>query len=279
MSEVIDGELPEDARRELLEAKQVLEHHGIADRLADLVGMPITASLKMLPSSAEAAVHAAIEKALTVALNVALRTLGDGGEARGRPRIFSHKLMAGITGAAGGALGGATIAAELPVSTVLILRSIADIARSEGEDLSQIDTRLACLQVFALDPGAGAGDAVDEDDAEIGYFAVRSALAKQVRDASQYIVRHGVVDTSAPPLVKLVSMIGRRFGLVVSEKIAAQAIPVIGALGGALINSYFIDHYQDLARAHFVVRRLERNYGSALIREAYAGIGSSQPEQ
>jgi hypothetical protein len=37
---------------------------------------------------------------------------------------------------------------ELPVSTVIMLRSIADIARSEGEDLSD-PRRLPCVQVFA----------------------------------------------------------------------------------------------------------------------------------
>ena len=40
------------------------------------------------------------------------------------------------SGAAGGAFGLATLPLELPVSTVIMLRSIADIAISEGEDLS-----------------------------------------------------------------------------------------------------------------------------------------------
>jgi hypothetical protein len=42
--------------------------------------------------------------------------------------------------------------------------------------------------------------------------------------------------------------------------------------GGALINTYFIDHYQDLARAHFTIRRLEREYGEGLVREAYHSL-------
>lgn len=265
-TDLVAGELPEDAIAQLREAKRTLEHHGIADRLTELIGTPVTASLKMLPDAAEKAVYAAIDKSLTVALDVALRTLGDDAGKSGKPRLVTHKILAGISGAAGGALGGATVAAELPVSTVLILRSVADIARSEGEDLSNIESRLACLEVFALDPGS---ESAVEDDTEIGYFAVRAAMAKQIRDASQYIVKHGMANTSAPPLVNLVTKIGQRFGLVVSEKLAAQAIPVIGAVGGALINSYFIDHYQDLARAHFTIRRLERTYGEAIVKEAY----------
>ncbi|QDV68925.1 EcsC protein family protein [Rosistilla carotiformis] len=268
-TELIDDALPEEVLVQLREAKTILEHHGIADRLTELIGKPITASLKLLPDVAENAVYAAIDKSMRVALDVALRTLGDDPLKSGKPRLLTHKLMAGVVGAAGGAMGGATIAAELPVSTVLILRSVADIARSEGEDLTSVESQLACLQVFALDPGNS--ESVD-DDTEIGYFAVRAAMAQQIRDASQFVLKNGVADTAAPPLVKLVTMIGKRFGTVVSEKIAAQAIPVIGALGGALINSYFIDHYQDIARAHFSIRRLERRYGVARVRQVYGGL-------
>lgn len=254
---------------ELREAKRILEHHGIADRLTEMVGAPISASIKMLPAVAEDAIYKTIEKSLSIALDVALKTLTDRDAGASKPKLLKHKILAGLSGAAGGALGGASVAAELPVSTVLILRSIADIARSEGEDLSDVHSRLACLEVFALDPGA---DTRVEDDTEIGYFAVRAAMAKQIRDAAQYVARHGVSNKSAQPLVKLIAKIGERFGMVVSEKLAAQAIPVIGAVGGALINSYFIDHYQDLARAHFTIRRLEREHGAAAVRAAYEAV-------
>src|SRR5690606_33282314 len=133
----------------------------------------------------------------------------------------------------------------------------------------KMETRLACLEVFALDSGgastkaagkaAPAGrdaSAAGEDATEIGYFAVRAAMAKQVAGATKYLAGAKVIDHSAPPLVRLISEIGKRFGVVVGQKVAAQAVPVIGAIGGALINSYFIDHYQDLARAHFTIRRL-----------------------
>ncbi|EMI20170.1 hypothetical protein RMSM_02900 [Rhodopirellula maiorica SM1] len=259
-----DHSLPADVIAELREAKDTLEHHGLADRLTELVGTPITASMKMLPSVAEDTIHAAIDKSLAAAMDVALRTLGHDTK-EGKPKLLTHKLLAGISGAAGGAFGMTTVAIELPVSTVLILRSIADIARSQGEDLTDVRTRLACLEVFAIDGGQSDVD----DKTEVGYFAVRAAMSKQVADASKYVLKFGVADTAAPPLVKLMGMIAKRFGVVVSEKIAAQAIPVIGAVGGALINSYFIDHYQDLARAHFTIRRFEREYGESEIQAAY----------
>jgi hypothetical protein len=65
------------------------------------------------------------------------------------------------------------------------------------------------------------------------------------------------------------AMIAGRFGIVVSQKLAAQAIPIIGAVGGAAVNLAFIDHFQDVARGHFTVRRLERIYGVEAVRSAY----------
>lgn len=271
MQQWIHGTLPDDALVELREAKETLEHHGLAERLTELIGAPITASIKLLPSIAEDALHSAVDKSLQAALKVALRTLGQE-TSTGKPRLLSHKLMAGLSGAAGGAFGLSAVALELPVSTVLILRSVADIARSQGEDLKDVETQLACLEVFAFDGGDDWDGEDIDDNTEIGYFAVRAAMSKQVADASKYVLKYGVSETAAPPLVKLLQTISHRFGVVVSEKVAAQAIPLIGAVGGALINSYFIDHYQDLARAHFTVRRLEREHGKAIIEEAYSRI-------
>ncbi len=44
---------------------------------------------------------------------------------------------------------------------------------------------------------------------------------------------------------------------------------MIGAVGGAAINLAFVEHFQDLARGHFTVRRLERVYGPELVRAEY----------
>jgi len=267
-NEIIHGELPANALAQLQHAKETLEHKGWADRLTELVGAPITASLNMLPKAAAEAVQAAVDKALQAALSVAMQTLGKE-VSENKPRLLTHKILASLTGAAGGAFGLTTAAIELPVSTVLILRSVADIARSEGEDLNQVETRLACLEVLAIDGGSKSNI---NDNTEIGYFAVRAAMSKQVADASKYVIQHGVSDSAAPPMIRLLGVISKRFGVVVNEKLTAQAIPIIGAFGGALINAYFIDHYQDLARAHFTIRRLEREFGEGLVRSEYARL-------
>jgi hypothetical protein len=47
-------------------------------------------------------------------------------------------------------------------------------------------------------------------------------------------------------------------------------------LGGAAVNYAFIEHFQDVARGHFVVRRLERVYGKNLVRTEYERLTQAE---
>jgi len=176
-------------------------------------------------------------------------------------------MAVAATGAAGGLFGLPALAVELPVSTTIMLRSIADIARSEGEILRTAETKLACIEVFAL-----GGRLASDDATESAYFAVRLALSKAMTEAAQHLAGRGVTGTGVPAMVRFVSQVAVRFGVPVSEKIVAQALPVVGAAGGALLNTLFIDHFQDMARGHFIVRRLERAHGREAVRVAYLRI-------
>jgi hypothetical protein len=68
------------------------------------------------------------------------------------------------------------------------------------------------------------------------YFAARGLLAKSVAEAARFIAERGVLAEGAPVLVRFIAQIASRFGVVVTQKLAAQAVPVIGALGGAAVN-------------------------------------------
>ena len=151
----------------------------------------------------------------------------------------------------------------------VMLRSIADIARAEGEDMSDPETALACVQVFALGSGPGAAN-----PSESGYFVVRGMLAKSVTHAGRFIAERGVLEKGGPLLVRFIAQVASRFGTVVTQKLAAQAIPVIGAVGGAAVNYAFIEHFQEVARGHFVVRRLERVYGKDPVRQEYERLAA-----
>jgi hypothetical protein len=51
-----------------------------------------------------------------------------------------------------------------------------------------------------------------------------------------------------------------------------KAIPLVSAASGAAINSLFVQHFQDVARAHFTIRRLERAYGADPVQHAYTQL-------
>jgi EcsC protein family len=248
-------------RDALRKAVKSLERPGLTARLTNIVGKPVELIGYALPAFASKAISSATSKGLEAALKVALRTLPPS------PRTHSqllHRALATASGAAAGTFGLAALPVELPVSTVIMLRSIADIARSEGEDLSDPEVCLSCVEVFALGGRAGSADA-----SESGYFAVRSMLAKAVTEAARFAAERGVIKEGGPILLKFVTQVAARFGLVVTQKVAAQVLPLVGALGGAAVNYAFIEHFQDVARGHFTVRRLERSYGKEKIRSEY----------
>ena len=248
----------------LRRAKSLLENPGLAVRIANTVGAPLESLMTALPEGAAAMVKTATTKALNGALRAATSTLED------RPRPAAermHRMAVAATGAVGGAFGFSALAAELPVSTTLMLRSIADIARSEGHSIKSPETQLRCIEVFALGGPKGGDDA-----AESGYFAVRAALAKAVSEAAEHLLARGLASETAPALVRLISQVAARFGIPVAEKVVAQSVPLIGAAGGAMINVLFINHFQDVARGHFVVLRLEAKYGADDVRTIYAAI-------
>jgi len=243
-------------------AKTLLENPSLAARISNLLGTPIEKGFKHLPAKWKGAVQSATEKSLKKALSFAVKTMDD--KTRPASSDRTHKILVFATGARGGSFGLPALAVELPVTTTIMLRSIADIARSEGEQIRLLETKLACLEVFAL-----GGTSKSDEGTETGYFVVRAALARTISDAAKYIAEKGLAQEGAPVLVRLIAALAARFGIIVSEKVAAQAIPLIGATGVALINTIFIDHFQNMARGHFIVRRLEKVYGKDLVKQEY----------
>jgi hypothetical protein len=260
--EVMPAGLTRKETEDLKRAIACLEGSSFAQRLTDVIGRPVAALSSGLPVSARRVVAYASEMALTGALRLALRTIDLRRSAKPSANR-AHKFAAAASGALGGAFGLAALPVELPLSTTILLRSIAEIAREEGEDLSAPQASLACIEVFAL-----GGKQDEETTFESGYFAVRAALAKSVTDGARFVASQGI-GQSAPLAARFISQIAARFGVVVSEKLAAQSAPVIGAIGGAAVNAAFAEHFQTLARGHFILRRLEREHGASLVAFEY----------
>ena len=154
------------------------------------------------------------------------------------------RAMVMASGAVGGFAGMGGFLPDASFTTLTIMRAIAGIAREHGEDLSTPQARRACLEVFALRTTLS-----ENGGSEAGYFSAR--LVMQGR-----------------PMMLLLSEVGARYGVSLSQKFALQLVPVVGALSGAALNAAFLAHYCDMARAHFTIRRLERLHGTIAVREA-----------
>ena len=264
---------PEDYAA-LKKAVNLLTSPSVTARLSNLVGSPIEGAVKRLPAAASERINEAVETALRKAVDAALWSMEN------RPHTAAstrrHKLYAAASGAVGGAFGLASLLAELPVSTTLMMRAVADVARAEGFDLNDVDTKAACLEVFAM------GGPTDQDDgAETGYYMARGfatqAMGQLSRELADIAARQGAGQgarlmtstQSGKWMARLIEKVAERFGVVITNKVAAQAVPIIGAATGATLNALFTDFYQDMALGHFTVKRLEGIYGAEAIRAEF----------
>ena len=179
--EVMPARLTREETDDLRRAVACLEGASFAQRLTDVIGRPVELLSGAMPRSARRAVAHASEAALRGALKLALRTLDL--KAAAKPANRAHKLAAAASGAVGGALGLAALPVELPISTTILLRSIAEIAREEGEDLSAPDAAFACVEVFAL------GGRADEEAAYRKRLFRRPRRARQVGERQRPLRR------------------------------------------------------------------------------------------
>ena len=266
---IMPPRMSRDELAELAEAMRTLEGETFAMRLMRLFGGQVRFLGRALPDYARKAIAVATDAALKTALRFALRSLKLGAGTKPRNRL--HQAAAAATGALGGAFGIAATAVELPVSTTILLRSIAEIARENGEDLANPEAGFACLNVLAL---GGEPDAAGMGRSR--YYETRAQLAQGLADVNFMLVKQGLAAELSPMLMPYLSRLGARFGVAVTEKLAAQAVPVIGAVGGAAVNAAFAQHFQAMARGHFAVRRLERQHGAEMVRFEYERLLGEQ---
>lgn len=248
--------------RALIRAKHHLEKPGLLVRPVIWLGDKAGSLLVALPKPVAKMVNGLSKWALRRALGLALTTLNVGSQRKPKSRL--HKFATMVTGACGGILGWITLVIELPITTVIMLRGIAEIARNEGEDLTLPEARLACLSVFALDNSVQkAGESSWQ------FFSSRAAIQKLVVDAAQVAGTKGAASHSAPAVLRLLQSIAGRFGVTISEKMMVQALPLVGIIGGITINSLLCEHYFKLAKAFFTLRRLEREYGNSQVEHQF----------
>lgn len=268
--------IPVDSKdyADLKTAVRLLETPTITERISRVIGRPIEFAIKNLPKGAEKTINELVTSALHKASSAALWSLDN--EPGKKASTKTNKFFAAASGALGGAFGFTALAIELPISTTIMLRAIADVARSEGFDLNDLSTKQSCLEVFTL-----GGPSSTDDATETAYYAARGfttetmlALSKELaevaaRQAATKAANNFTPAQSGKWIAALIEKVAARFGVVITEKAAAQAVPIIGAISGAVLNTMFTDFYQDMARGHFIVKRLEDKYGMPVVKGEY----------
>lgn len=162
----------DDDAIDLKNAVRLLENPSLGAKIADIIGTPIEKAIALLPSRATETIGSAAQKAIHGALKLSLKTLDhhdpESGEDPPEASDWWHIAATATTGAVGGAFGLPALTIELPISTTIIMRSIADVARSEGANNRDLQTQLECVKVLAF-----GGPSSSDDGAEIGYFVAR----------------------------------------------------------------------------------------------------------
>ncbi len=263
----------------LRQAKADMEQLGWAIRNVNKIGNTLETGLKFVPPKVMTKLQRITEKSLMSIVKANLLTIQKNKEFK-KPSNRTYKAVVTGSGALSGffgsttGLGTAIFASELALTTKFMMRTIMDIARSQGEDIYSLEGQLACLEVFALG-GSSKGD----DDTDSSYYGTRVALSASLKNATASTVK-----ATLETLVKSASLMGSnavsnfiykiatRLSILLSEKFLAQAVPVIGAAGGGALNYIFVDHFQKMASAHFTIKYLERKYGEILIKEIYQNM-------
>ena len=217
---------------------------GLLMKVISLAGSKAENALDALPGGVRAAIEAATERAL----ELAYRGAEAAGKAAPVPRIgrHGHTIAATVSGAAGGLAGLGSTLVELPVTVAIIFAAIQRAARAEGFDPAEETVRRHCLMVFA------AGDPADpaDDGVNTSFLASRAMV-------------------SGATVQRLIAAVAPRLAAVLTEKLAAQAVPVLGSVAGAGINYAFTRYYQEMAEIRFALLRLARQHGEAAVTAAF----------
>ncbi|MCJ7871826.1 EcsC family protein [Marinovum sp. 2_MG-2023] len=206
---------------------------GVGIQVLNLMGTQAENLLEHLPDGVKNRLETATERALAIAMDAASQSRGRVGDAPG----WLNRAVTTAMGAAGGFGGLPSALAELPVTTTVLLRAIQGIAAEHGFDPEDAEIRAECLAVFAA-----AGPLEHDDGANMAFLSARVTLTGATVNA-------------------MIARIAPRLATVLGQKLAAQAVPVVGAVAGAATNFAYTSYYQEIAHVHFALLRLARAEG------------------
>ena len=201
---------------------------GLGINVLNVIGGSAEGLIDKLPS----VVRQNLESATVKALHQAMKAATSSRSLVPDQKSWLNQAVSAAMGAAGGAGGLPTAMAELPVTTTLLLRVIQGVAVEHGFDPLSENVQFDCVQVFSA-----AGPLSDDDGADLGFLSARVALSGRAMQA-------------------VIAKVAPRLAVVLGQKLAAQAVPVLGAVAGAATNYAYTSYYEDMAHVHFGLRKL-----------------------
>ncbi len=209
-------------------AQRYKQAGGVGISVLNLIGGQADGLIDRLP----AVVRRNLEAATVRALNAAMKAAHSSRAYVPDQKSWLNQAASAAMGAAGGAGGLPTALAELPVTTTLLLRVIQGVAVEHGFDPAAENVQFDCVQVFSA-----AGPMAKDDGADLGFLSARMAL-------------------SGRAMQSVIAKVAPKLAVVLGQKLAAQAVPVLGAVAGAATNYAYTSYYQDMAHVHFGLRKL-----------------------
>lgn len=218
-------------------ARRYRRANGPVMRAVTRLGGSLESQMSLVPQALRDQLEQIIAQALEASYGMAGRApdLGERG-----PMVA---IMA--SGAAGGAGGLATSLVELPVTVTVILNAIRSVAVEAGLDPNDPAVQAECLQIF----GAGSPLAGD-DGVNTSFLTARMTI-------------------SGTAVRNLIATIAPRLAVVLGQKLAAQAVPVLGAVTGAALNAAFLSYYREIARIRFALLKLAEAHGTEAVLDAF----------
>ncbi|MDP5335570.1 MAG: EcsC family protein, partial [Paracoccaceae bacterium] len=181
---------------------------GLGIQVLNLIGSQTETLLERLPTPVRDRLGEGTEAALHWAMKAAQSSRGVVGDQPG----WMNTAVTTAMGAAGGFGGLPSALAELPITTTILLRAIQGVAVEYDFDPAAENVQFDCLEVFSA-----AGPLSRDDGADLAFISTRLTVTGPVL--------HGLIARIAP-----------RLATVLGQKLAAQTVPVLGAVAGAATN-------------------------------------------
>jgi hypothetical protein len=156
---------------------------------------------------------------------------------------------------------------DITTSLTLLSRSTCQVANVYGYSSKEV-TNFPHL-IAAMAPSS---DVSDE-----GYLALKTAVLTSIHESGQFMARTAsmvidrqMLEREAPQMIRLITYVADRLGVVLTEKQLGLIVPVAGAVLNSSINVAFQQLGHQTAKDYFRRLILEERYGEELVQYAVA---------